>query len=108
MTNPADLDRLGILSLGVLPPAYANLSEDSRHLLTAILLESSKTLRATYIHKHYSADTLLALDISGLIQWQSDKFGKPVELALTWQGEEAATAFLKVARIKSKPRKYRT
>lgn len=99
-----ELDSFGVLSLSEVPPAYARLTEDERHLLTTLALQSSQTLPRTYVTKQYKAECVLSLDVAGFVEWQTDKFGKPSTLALTWQGEDAAATFLKVAKYKSRQR----
>lgn len=99
------LDQLGILTMNEVPPSLSRLSEDERHLLTTLFVQSEKTLLGTFARKHYSKECLVALDIAGLTEWQADKTGKPYILALTWAGEEAAAAFFKIAKSKSLQRK---
>lgn len=104
MVKLQELDSYGVLSLSEVPPAYARLTQDERHLLTTLFLESSKTLPKRFASKHYSAECLLSLDVAGYVEWQTDKHGKPSTLGLTWRGEDAATTFLKVAKYKSRQR----
>lgn len=104
MDHLQELDALGILSLSAVPPVYARLTQDERHLLTSLFLESSRTLSRRYALKNYSAECLLRLDVAGYVEWQTDKHGKPATLGLTWSGEDAATTFMKVAKYKSRQR----
>lgn len=101
MSLLTDLDAYGVLTLLDVPPELGAMTEEEKHLLTTLQLQTEKVLLGTYARKQYSKDCLLKLDIAGLVEWHSDARGKPFELGLTWRGEEAAKTFLKIAKNKS-------
>ncbi len=49
-----------------------------------------------------NSGVVLNLEVRSLIQWESDKTGRPTFLVLTWKGEEVAQLLMQIAKHESR------
>lgn len=104
MNQHLELESLGILRQTKLPSELAWMSDAEKQLVLMVQLAGEGGLHkrdVTKLSKH-NPDMLLNLDARGLVQWDTDKSGRPVFLVLTWKGDEIAQLLLHVAKHESR------
>lgn len=103
-----ELEALGILRQTKLPPEYAWLDDEEKRFLLDVRMAGEAGLprahTARFQKKH--ADLFLNLSVRSLVDWQTDRFGKPSRLVLTWKGQELADLLLTVAKHDNRRNKY--
>lgn len=102
--NLVELESLGILRTNKLPQNLAWLSENQKHVLLYAHLCGENGLHKSQIKKIQKTDPncILELEIRQYVKWLTDKFGKPIAVALTWQGDEVAKLLLVIAKNQTK------
>lgn len=105
--NLVELENLGILRTNKLPQNLAWLTENQKHILVYAKLAGDEGLHRSQLKHIQKTDPecIFQLEIKQYVQWLNDKFGKPVALALTWQGDEVAKLLLVIAKNQTKSTK---
>jgi hypothetical protein len=100
MDKHLELDSLGILRQTKLPPSFAWLQDSDKALLVELLLAGDGGLTRAFVAKwdKASAECSMRLSARSLVDWGTDKRGKPSFLTLTWKGEDLAKLVMQVAR----------
>lgn len=101
-----ELDVLGILRQTKLPPEYAWMSNEEKHVMLDLRLSGEHGLPPAQTRKlkDRAPESLLNLEVRNLVTWETDKLGKPTRLALTWRGQELADLLMTVAKHETRPR----
>lgn len=103
MTNHIELDSLGILSPTIIPKKFTWMSDEAKQFLLHVLLCGAEGMHKRQVGKYFKGDSdmLIQLSANSLIHWETDKFGKPAYLTLTWKGEEVAKLLKVIAKSQS-------
>ena len=103
MEQYLELESLGILKATRLPAEWAWMNDEMKHFLLSLHFAGEDGVHKSEV-KLFSKrcpDGLFQLEIKNLVGWLSDKAGKPMFLALTWQGDEVAQLLLSIAKNES-------
>jgi hypothetical protein len=103
MTQPLELDSLGILRQTKVPQELSWLSDVEKSFLIEILMAGEEGVHKRRVAKvdKEGTDTIFNITIRGLAQWENDKAGRPTFLVLTWKGDEVAQLLLQIAKRES-------
>ena len=103
MEQYLELESLGILKATRLPAEWAWMGDEMKHFVLSLHLAGEEGVHRSEVRKFAktSPDGVFQLEIKNLVQWLSDKAGKPMFLALTWQGDEVAKLLLSIAKNES-------
>lgn len=103
-----ELEALGILRQTKLPPEYAWLTDEEKRFLLSMRFAGEAGLARSQTNRFQKkhAELFLNLSVRSLIDWQTDRFGKPSRLVLTWKGQELADLLLTVAKHDNRRNKY--
>lgn len=107
MEQPLELQSLGILLQTKVPRELQWMTDNEKQVVLQVFMAGESGLNKsgikTITKKH--PDSIFNLEVRGLVEWLSDKAGRPVALACTWKGDEIAKVLLQIAKNESKKRK---
>lgn len=108
MDKELELDSLGILRQTKLPTSLNWLQDCDKALLLELLFAGETGLSKAYVAKwdKKNPESSMRLSVGSLVDWGTDKRGKPAFLILTWQGEDAANLVRKVAANGTRSNRY--
>jgi hypothetical protein len=97
--NPLELESLGILRQTRLPAQLAWMDDEVKFFMLELLGAGDDGVHKRRVERFRKKqeEALLRLEIAELVVWERDKTGRPMFLALTWRGHEAATLIRAVA-----------
>ena len=109
MEQHLELENLGILRQTKAPAELAWMTDIEKSFLLDLLVAGETGLHKRTIQKfeNKNSDAFFNLQVRNLVEWESDKSGKPMFLVLSWQGKDIAELLLQVAKHESK-RKVRS
>lgn len=93
-----ELDELGILRQTKLPKEYAWLDSLQREFLLSAYLGQGTPKRVVQKFKDLNPQAFIEMDVRGLVEWETDKAGRPVVLQLTWKGRDVAEILVQIAK----------
>lgn len=94
-----ELEAMGILRQTKLPGQLAWMDAEVKLFMLELLGAGEDGLHKRHVERFRKKqeEALLRLEIAELVAWERDKTGRPMFLALTWRGTEAATLIRAVA-----------
>ena len=101
-----ELETLGILKVTRLPAELAWLTDEHKHFLLSLHFAGEEGVHKREVVKFgkKNPDAVFQLEVHNLVQWLSDRAGKPMFMALSWQGDEVAQLLLSIAKNESRKR----
>ena len=103
MEQHIELETLGILRQTKVPPELAWMSDAEKQFMLMLLFAGDGGLhkRTVASFEKKNPEVVLQLHARDFLMWETDKAGRPMFVAMTWKGEEAAKLLLHVARHES-------
>lgn len=104
MEHHLELDNLGILRQTQVPPELAWMSDAEKAFVLELYLAGETGLHKRVVDKieKTTPDIVFNITVRSLADWLPDKAGRPVSLALSWRGIDAAKLLHRIAQNESK------
>ena len=79
------------------------MTDDIKHFMLTVRFAGEAGIHRSEVRAFTkkNPDALFQIEIKNLVVWLSDKAGKPMFLALTWQGDEITQLLLSIAKNES-------
>ena len=99
-----ELESLGNLRTTRVPAELAWMNDETKRFLLELHVAGEEGVhkRLVKAFSKNNPDAVLQMEIKQLVEWLSDKAGRPTFLALTWKGADAAQLLLSVAKNESR------
>lgn len=99
-----ELESLGILRTTRVPAELAWMSDETKRFVLELHMAGEEGVHKRLVNafSKKNPDAVLQMEIKQLVEWLSDKAGRPTFLALTWKGTDAAQLLLSIAKNESR------